>query len=381
MTEKCNRIPFNRPAITGYERRNIDRVMTSGKFSGDGEYSEKCNDWLTNHFSIPAAFVTSSGTHALEMAAIMCDLEPGDEVILPSYTFTSTATAFVRCGAKLVFVDIEPATMNVNVEAVARAITSKTKVVVAVHYAGFSCDMEALSAMADSNGLILVEDAAQAMFASFKGKRLGTFGRFGCVSFHESKNIHCGEGGSFLCRDQNDVTRAEIILEKGTDRKKLFRGEVDKYTWRDIGSSYVLSEFNSAFLFAQLEHGRLITADRMQTWCAYLDGLKPLVEAELIEVSDISEGSRHNAHIFWMKAKDFKQRERLILHLKNAGIHAVFHYQPLHASRAGKCYGEFRGQDLTTTKDSQRILRLPLFFGFNQVARVIDAVHDFYRSN
>ena len=331
-----------------------------------------------HHYGSAGVVTTTSCTHALEMAALMCDLKPGDEVILPSYAFTSTATAFVRCGAFLVFVDVDPITMNIDPKAVDSAITSKTRVLVALHYAGVACDMDALLTLAGKHNLVLVEDAAQAIFAKFQDRLCGTIGLFGCLSFHESKNVHCGEGGALIVNNEDYVDRAEVILEKGTDRLRFRRGEVDKYSWQDLGSSYVLSELNGAFLLAQLEHGREITKERLSNWQYYHELLSPLAQQGLIAVPDRTAVGAHNGHIFWIKTKNLEERTTLISFLKERGIHSVFHYVPLHSSSAGRRYGRFIGEDRYTTSGSERLVRLPLYYGFSQAERVADGIKAFY---
>ena len=371
-------IPFNRPAITGAEEAYLAAVMEKGKFAAGGRFSKRCNAWLKEHFGTPAALTTSSCTHALEMAALLCELEPGDEVILPSFAFPSTANAFARCGATLVFVDVEPATMNIDPEAVAAALTPRTRVVVALHYAGVACDMEALGTLARRHGLVIVEDAAQAIFSEYRGAPCGTLGTFGCFSFHETKNLQCGEGGALLVNEPRYAERAEIVWQKGTDRGRFSRGEVDKYSWQEIGSSYVLGELNSAFLLAQLERGQELTADRLLSWHRYLTHLEPLAEQGLIEVPRVPEPCQHNGHIFWIKSRDASEQAGLISFLKERSIHSVFHYVPLHSAPAGRRFGRFSGRDRFTTKDAGRLLRLPLYYGFTETARVAEAVKAFY---
>lgn len=374
-------IPFNRPAVTGREAAYIEEVFSRGKFAGGGYFTCQCNDWLRAHFGTRGVFVTSSCTAALEMAALMCDLKAGDEVIVPSYAFSSTAAAFVRCNASLAFVDVDPGTMNIDPGAVEAAITSKTRVIVVLHYGGVACDMDALLRIAERYGLILIEDAAQAMFANYKGRPCGTFGTFGCISYHESKNLHCGEGGALICNDDRYIGRAEILLEKGTNRSQFFRGEVDKYTWLDAGSSFVLSELNCAFLLAQLEQGERITSNRLELWRAYWDGLEELGETGLLELPLVPTESAHNAHTFWIKPRNLEERSALIAWLKARNIHSVFHYQPLHATPAGRKFGRLAGVDRVTSSHSDRLLRLPLFFGFTEIARVVSAVKAFYEEN
>ena len=372
--------PFNRPALTGREQDYLAEVLAGRKFSGDGPFSTRCQEWLCGAFDVAGAFQTTSGTHALEMAALLCDLEPGDEVILPSFAYPTTASAFVRCGARLVFVDIDPATMNLDPAEVESAITPKTRVIVALHYGGVPCDMDALGDLAQRSSAVIVEDAAQAIFSSYRGRLCGTLGRFGCFSFHETKNIHCGEGGALLTTQPGDVGRAEIIWEKGTDRSRFHRGEIDKYSWCDIGSSYVLSELNSAFLLAQLEHGRAITTDRLRTWSQYHEQLRPLAERKLIQIQSIPEECQHNGHLFWIKAGDEEERDALIRWMAKQSITSVFHYVPLHSTSAGRRWGRFNGVDRYTTREANRLLRLPLFYGFTGASQVAASISDFYEA-
>jgi dTDP-4-amino-4,6-dideoxygalactose transaminase len=365
--------------VTGGEEENVLAVLRRGKFSGDGPFSQACNTFLTEHFGVERALVTPSGTDALEMAAMLCDLEPGDEVIAPSYGFSSTANAFVRCGAKMVFVDVLADTMNIDPQAVADAVTERTRAVVALHYAGVPCDMQAISTIARRHDLRVVEDAAQAVFSTYEGRPCGTLGDFGCFSFHETKNLQCGEGGALLVNGVGDVSRAEILWEKGTDRTRFFRGEVDKYTWCDIGSSFVLSELSAAFLLAQLHDGHAITDDRLRGWNDYRIALEPLVEDGLLAAPRLSMVRGHNGHIFWIKVKDLEERSRILSHLDARGVHAVFHYVPLHTAPAGLRYGKFRGSDVVTTRDSERLVRLPLFYKFEDTQVVVAAIESFYR--
>ena len=371
-------IPFNRPTVTGKETQYLQEVFENQKFSGDGPMSQRCNQWLGEHFQAHAVFVTSSCTHALEMAALLCDLEPGDEVILPSFGFPSTATAFARAGASLVFVDVEPSTMNLDVCAVEEAIGDRTRVIVALHYGGVGCDMDSLCEIARRHDLILVEDAAQGMFSNYGHRPLGTIGTFGCISFHESKNIHCGEGGALVVNDPQFIERAEIILEKGTNRIEFRRGDAPRYRWLDIGSSYVLSELNCAFLLAQLEAGRDITLDRVRAWDEYRDRLRDAAERGPFEIPGLVQPDQHNGHIFWIKLRDQEVRDGLLAHLAARGIMATFHYVPLHSAPAGCRYGRFCGEDRFTTADSRRLLRLPLFSGFREWDRVAGAVREYF---
>lgn len=371
-------VPLNRPTITGAERSYVEEVFKKGEFAGGGRFSNRCDQWLKNYLGAPAALTTTSGTHALEMAAMLCFREPGDEVILPSFTFPSTATAFVRSGFSLVFVDVEPSTMNIDWRAVEAAITSRTRVVVVVHYGGRACNMNALGRLAREKGLTIVEDAAQALCADYRAKRCGAIGRFGCISFHESKNIHCGEGGALVVNDAADVPRAEILREKGTDRSRFFRGEIDKYRWQDVGSSYVLSELNAAFLLAQLEHSQIITSDRLRSWNTYRQLLTPLAEAGLIEIPPMSNDGGHNGHIFWVKARSEQERDRLMRFLRRNSLHSVFHYVPLHSAPAGLRFGRLAGLDRHTTDGAGRLLRLPIFYGFKDVEAVAGKICEFY---
>lgn len=372
------KIPFNRPCITGKEAQYIQAVLAARKFSGDGPWTTRCNDWLKSHFNSARALVTTSGTAALEMAAMLCEFSPGDEVILPSFAFSSTANAFAREGASLVFVDIEPKTMNLDPLAVERAITPRTKAIVALQYAGVSCDMQALQKLADLHSLLIVEDAAQAIFSNYQDKPVGAHGTFSCISFHETKNIQCGEGGALIVNDPRYVERAEIILEKGTNRMEFKRGGVHKYTWLDIGSSYVLGDLNAAFLFAQLEAGPGITTERMATWERYRQGLLPLATEGYIEMPGDYAPDTHNAHIFWIKLRSMDDRRKLIDYLSELSISALFHYVPLHSSPAGLKFGRFEGEDKYTTIESGRLLRLPLYSDMVEDAEVIRALRDYF---
>ncbi len=374
-------IPFNIPPVTGKEREYIKEVIEENKkLCGDGPFTRKCNSWLEEKFESRKVLLTTSCTHALEMAAMLLDIKPGDEVISPSYTFVSTVNAFVLRGAKIVFVDIRPDTLNINEELIEDAITERTKAIVPVHYAGVSCEMDRIMEIAKKHDLYVVEDAAQGVMAKHKEKYLGTIGDIGCYSFHETKNYAMGEGGAILINNEKFVERAEIIREKGTDRSRFLRGQVDKYTWRDIGSSYLPSELNAAYLYAQLEVAEKINQDRLDSWEIYLKGLKPLEEKGLIELPHIPEGCEQNAHMFYIRCKDIKERTKLINHLKEKEIQAVFHYIPLHSSKAGMIYGRFHGKDEYTTKESERILRLPMYYGLKKgdVGEVIEEIEGFY---
>ncbi|MBQ9060687.1 MAG: dTDP-4-amino-4,6-dideoxygalactose transaminase [Firmicutes bacterium] len=375
------KLKFNVPPQTGREMEHIREAVGSGRICGDGEYTKRCNDWIRDHTGSAGAYLTTSCTQALEMAALMADVQPGDEVILPSYTFVSTANAFALRGAQLVFVDIRPDTNNIDESLIEEAITEKTKVIVPVHYAGVGCEMDTIMEIAGRHHLTVVEDAAQGVLASYKGKALGSIGDFGCFSFHETKNYSMGEGGAILIRDPEDTDRAEIIREKGTDRSRFLRGQVDKYSWVSIGSSYLPSEINAAYLWPQLEDAQKINEQRLACWAAYYERLQPLQEKGLVELPKIPEECRHNAHMFYIKAADLEERDALIRHLKEQGISAVFHYVPLHSAAAGSRYGRFHGEDRYTTKESQRLLRLPMYYGLSleDVDYVTDQIDRFYR--
>jgi len=373
-------IPFNIPLYYGTELANITDAIENRKLSGDGGYTKKCAAWLEANIGGAKAFLTTSATHALEMAALLCGLQPDDEVIMPSYTFVSTANAFVLRGAKIVFTDIRPDTMNIDETLLEAAITPKTKAIVPVHYAGVSCEMDTINALAEKYGLFVVEDAAQAIFSTYKGQSCGSVSDFGCFSFHETKNTTCGEGGALLVKDCAFAEQAEIIREKGTNRSKFFRGEIAKYSWVEMGSSYLPSELNAAYLFAQLEHCDEITHNRMATWDFYNDALKELAERGKIELPYIPAECKHNAHMFYIKCKNLDERAELIKFLKNCGIYAVFHYVPLHSAAAGVKYSRFNGEDKYTTKESERLLRLPLYYGMAESDRkkIAEAVRAFY---
>lgn len=373
-------IPFNVPPCTGDELEYIRQAIASRKICGDGEFTKKCSHWMEQRFNAQKVLLTTSGTTALDMAALLCDFKPGDEVILPSFTFSSTATAFVLAGAKLVFVDIRPDTMNIDESKIEAAITERTRAIVPVHYAGVACEMDTIMDIARRHGLIVVEDAAQGIMSSYKGRPLGTIGDLGCYSFHETKNYSMGEGGALVINRPEYNERAEILREKGTNRSKFFRGQVDKYTWVDFGDSYLPSELNAAYLWAQLLRADEINNDRLNTWNKYLEAFLPLAEAGKLELPTVPEGCVHNAHMFYVKAKDLAERTALINHLKERDILAVFHYVPLHSAPAGLKFGRFAGEDAYTTSQSDRLLRLPLYFGLTAEdrQRVIDAVLEFY---
>lgn len=375
-------IDFNLPPYVGTELKYVEEaVAVNHKICGDGPFTHKCNEWLEEKTKTTKALLTTSCTHATEMAALLADIQEGDEVIMPSYTFVSTADAFVLRGAVPVFVDIRPDTMNIDEEKIEEAITEKTKAIVPVHYAGVSCEMDRIMELAEKYNLAVIEDAAQGIMSTYKGKALGTFGDYGCFSFHETKNYSMGEGGALLIRDAKNVERAEIIREKGTNRAKFFRGQIDKYTWVDAGSSYLPGDMNAAYLMAQLDKADEIFDDRMHSWNLYYELLKPLAEEGKIELPYIPEHCTHNAHMFYIKAKDLEERTSLIRFLKENDIQAVFHYIPLHGAPAGKRFGRFHGEDVYTTKESERLARLPLYYGLkeDQVRYIAEKVMEFYR--
>ena len=373
-------IPFNVPPCTGNEMQYIAEAIASHKICGDGKFTRQCNEWMEKRFHAHKVLLTTSGTTALDMASLLCELQPGDEVILPSFTFSSSATAFANYGVKLVFVDIRPDTMNIDETKIEAAITDKTKVILVMHYAGVACEMDTIMDIARRRGLLVVEDAAQGVMSSYKGKALGTIGDFGCYSFHETKNYSMGEGGAVLVNNPEYVERAEILREKGTNRSKFYRGQVDKYTWVDIGDSFLPSELNAAYLWAQLEMADEINENRLESWQRYWNAFQDLKAAGRIELPTIPEGCVHNAHMFYVKCKDLDERTRLIAFLKKRDILAVFHYVPLHSAPAGLRFGRFAGEDRYTTAESDRLVRLPLYFKLTKEDqdRVIAAVHDFY---
>lgn len=374
-------ISFNVPPKVGTEEQYISEAIQSRKICGDGQFTKKCNAWLEEKTGTAKALLTTSCTHATEMAALLADIQPGDEVIMPSYTFVSTADAFVLRGAKVVFVDIRPDTMNIDENLIEDAITDKTKAIVPVHYAGVSCEMDTIMDIARRHHLLVIEDAAQGVGSTYKGKALGAIGDYGCYSFHETKNFSMGEGGALLIKDKKNVERAEIIREKGTNRSPFFRGQIDKYTWVDAGSSYLPSELNAAYLWAQLENEDVIFNDRMKSWKLYYELLKPLAEKEYIELPVIPHECTHNAHMFYIKAKDLEERTRLLSYLKEKDVNAVFHYIPLHSAPAGKKFGIFIGEDKYTTKESERLLRLPMYYGLkaSDIEYIVESIKEFWR--
>lgn len=373
-------IDFNVPPFTGKELEYMQQAIKNKKICGDGEFTKKCSHWMEEKFQANHVLLTTSCTHALEMAAVLTQVKPGDEVILPSYTFVSTADAFVQRGATLVFVDIRPDTMNLDERLIEDAITDKTKVIVPVHYAGVGCAMDEIMEIAARHHLMVVEDAAQGIYAYYKGRALGTIGDFGCYSFHETKNYSMGEGGALLFQNNDFLERAEIIREKGTDRSKFFRGQVDKYRWMDYGSSYLPSDLNAAYLWAQLEMADTIRKDRLDSWNYYNEELRPLAEAGYIEQPFIPDYADHNAHMYYIKTKDLETRGRLIDFMRKHDILTVFHYVPLHSAPAGKKFGRFHGEDKYTTKESERLVRLPMYYHLKEEDReqVVKAIKEFY---
>ena len=373
-------IRFNVPPFTGKEMDYIRQAVENQKICGDGEFTRKCSEWIEERTGTRKCLLTTSCTHATELAALLARIQPGDEVIMPSYTFVSTADAFVLRGATPVFVDVRPDTMNMDEKLIEAAVTEKTKAIVPVHYAGVSCEMDTIMAIAKKYHLAVVEDAAQGVCAWYKGRALGTIGDYGCYSFHETKNFSMGEGGALLIRDPGQIENAEILREKGTNRSKFFRGQIDKYTWVNYGSSYLPSDMNAAYLWAQLEAAELINADRMGSWNRYYEMLSTLADAGCIELPFVPDGCEHNAHMFWIKAADLEERTRLIAFLKEQGIQTVFHYIPLHTAPAGQKFGRFNGEDRYTTKESERLLRLPMYYGLKeeQVQYIAGKVREFY---
>jgi len=374
-------INFNVPLFTGKETEYIMEAVKAQKICGDGQFTKKCNAWLEEKTGSKKVLLTTSCTHATELAALLAKVKAGDEVIMPSYTFVSTADAFVLRGAIPVFVDIRPDTMNIDETKIEEAITEKTVGIVPVHYAGVSCEMDTIMDIAKRHNLWVIEDAAQGIMSTYKGKALGTFGEFGCFSFHETKNYSMGEGGALLIRDEQYIEEAEIIREKGTNRSKFYRGQIDKYTWVNYGSSYLPSDMNAAYLWAQLEMAEEINNWRLRVWNQYKEELTVLQEEGVIELPTVPEDCVHNAHMFYIKAKDIEERTELERFLKENGIWAVFHYIPLHSAPAGKLYGRFHGEDVYTTRESERLLRLPLYYGLKEeeVSYICSKVKEFYQ--
>ncbi|MDD7049931.1 MAG: dTDP-4-amino-4,6-dideoxygalactose transaminase [Lachnospiraceae bacterium] len=373
-------INFNVPPFTGKETEYIQEAVRAEKICGDGQFTQRCNRWLEKKTGTSKALLTTSCTHATELAALLMNVQPEDEVIMPSYTFVSTANAFVLRGAVPVFVDIRPDTMNLDETKIEAAITEKTVGIVPVHYAGVSCEMDAIMDIARRHHLWVIEDAAQGIMSTYKGKALGTFGEFGCFSFHETKNYTMGEGGALLIRDESYVEEAEILREKGTNRSKFYRGQIDKYTWVNYGSSYLPSDMNAAYLWAQLEMAEEINGERLAIWKRYAACLAPLKEKGILELPTIPEDCVHNAHMFYIKVRDIEERTQLIAELKEKGIMAVFHYIPLHSAPAGLKYGRFHGEDVYTTRESERLLRLPMYYGLapDQVDYICKMIKEFF---
>lgn len=374
-------IPFNIPPYIGKELEYVKEAMEKNhKICGDGPFTKKCSEWMEKRFNVEKVLLTTSCTHATEMTSILTDIKEGDEVIAPSFTFVSTVNPFVLRGAKIVFIDINPKTMNMDENLIEDAITEKTKAILPVHYAGVACNMDKIMEIAKKYNLIVIEDAAQGMMSEYKGKPLGSIADYGCFSFHETKNYSMGEGGALLINNKKNIEKAEIIREKGTNRSRFFRGQVDKYTWVDKGSSYLPSELNAAYLYAQLEKADIIYNDRMSSWDKYKKLLQELEDKNLIELQYIPEDCKHNAHMFYIKCKDLVERTNLINFLKENNINAVFHYIPLHSAEAGLKFGKFHGEDKYTTKESERLLRLPLYYGLKEknVEFIVSKIKEFY---
>lgn len=374
-------IPFNVPPYTGDEKKYVCEAIDSHKICGDGQFTKKDSQWLEERFHAKKVLLTTSGSTALDMALLLCNLQPGDEVILPSYTFSSTANSAVLAGAKLVFVDIRPDTMNIDENKIEHAITERTKVIIAVHYAGVACDMDKIMDIARRHHLLVVEDAAQGVMSTYKGKALGTIGTFGCYSFHETKNYSMGEGGAIVINNPDYIEEAEILREKGTNRSRFLRGQVDKYTWVSFGDSYLQSELNAAYLWAQLQKADEINNNRLHTWNMYHQAFLPLQQKGLLQLPTVPEDCKHNAHMYYVKLKDLEQRTDFISYMKGQGINCVFHYIPLHSAPAGLKYGRFDGKDEYTTRESERLVRLPIYYGMREedTDAVIQAVNSYFK--
>ena len=374
-------IPFNVPPFLGTETDFLTQAINNHKICGDGPFTKECHAWLEKKTGAAKALLTTSCTDALEMAALLLDIKPGDEVILPSFTFCSTADAFALRGAKLVFVDIRPDTMNIDENKIEDAITEKTKAIVPVHYAGVACEMDTILDIARRHGIKVVEDAAQAVMSEYKGQALGAIGDFGCYSFHETKKYSMGEGGAILIKDPAKIEEAEILREKGTNRSVFLRGQIDKYTWVNYGSSYLPSDMNAAYLWAQLKEADKINNDRLASWQKYYDAFEELEKEGFVQRPIVPAECKHNAHMFYLKAKDLEERTALISFLKQNDILAVFHYIPLHSAPAGQKFGVFHGEDEYTTAESERLLRLPMYYGLTDedIDKVIDTVIKFYK--
>ena len=373
-------INFNVPPFTGKEFQYMEEAVKSKKICGDGEFTRKCDGWMEQRFKANKVLLTTSGSTALDMAAFLCGLKPGDEVILPSFTFSSTANSFVLAGATLVFVDVRPDTMNIDENKIEAAITNKTKVICPVHYAGVACEMDTIMDIAKRHNLMVVEDAAQGVMSSYKGRALGTIGDFGCFSFHETKNYSMGEGGAILINNPNYIEKAEILREKGTNRSQFFRGQVAKYNWVDFGDSYLQSDLNAAYLWAQLEIADDINENRLETWNSYYEAFKPLEDRNLITLPTVPSECIHNAHMFYFKTKDLETRQKYIEFMKKNGIQCTFHYVPLHSAPAGVKYGRFNGYDEYTTSESDKLVRLPMYYNLDKedLRKIIDTTLDFF---
>lgn len=375
-------INFNIPPFTGNEFKYMQEAVNNHKICGDGPFTKRCDEWMEKRFNAEKVMLTTSGSSALDMAAMLCDLKPGDEVILPSFTFSSTANSFVLAGAKLVFVDIRPDTMNIDETKIEAAITDKTRVICPVHYAGVACEMDTIMEIAKKHNLLVVEDAAQGVMSTYKGKSLGTIGDFGCYSFHETKNYSMGEGGAIVINNAEYIERAEILREKGTNRTQFFRGQVAKYNWVDFGDSYLQSDLNAAYLWAQLEKADEINNNRLNTWNAYYEAFKPLQDKGLITLPTVPNDCVHNAHMFYIKCKDLETRQAFIKFMKENDVLCVFHYVPLHSAPAGLKFGRFEGIDEHTTPDSDRLVRLPMYYNMdkNELSIVINKTIEFFLS-
>ena len=373
-------ISFNVPPFVGTEYTYMREAVENHRISGDGPFTKKCSAWMEQRFGAKKILLTTSGSSALDMAALLCGLKPGDEVILPSYTFSSTANAFVLAGASLVFVDIRPDTMNIDETKIEAAITEKTKVICVMHYGGVACEMDAILDIAERHGLMVVEDAAQGMMSTYKGRAQGTIGDFGCYSFHETKNYSMGEGGAIVLNREDCLEKAEILREKGTNRSQFYRGQAAKYCWIDFGDSYLPSDLNAAYLWAQLQAAGEIYDDRMSSWQAYRDALTPLAEAGIIGLPFVPDGCVHNAHLFYIKCRNLETRQAYIRFMREQGVECVFHYVPLHSAPAGLKFGRFHGEDRYTTKESDRLVRLPLYYRMAPEDRdkVIDDTRRFF---
>ncbi|MDD3184584.1 MAG: dTDP-4-amino-4,6-dideoxygalactose transaminase [Anaerostipes sp.] len=373
-------IAFNVPPFIGKEFDYIKEAVQNHKICGDGPFTKKCNSWMEKRFEAIKVLFTTSGSTALDMAALLCDLKPGDEVILPSYTFSSTANSFVLAGATLVFVDIRSDTMNIDETKIEAAITERTKVICPVHYAGIACEMDTIMDIAKKYNLMVVEDAAQGVMATYKGKALGTIGDFGCFSFHETKNYSAGEGGAILINNAKYIEKAEVLREKGTNRAQFFRGQVAKYNWVDFGDSYLQSDLNAAYLWAQLEKADQINNNRLATWNKYYESFKFLEDKGIIKLPSVPDGCIHNAHMFYLKTKDLDTRQAYIQFMKESGVSCVFHYVPLHSAPAGLKFGRFAGVDQNTTCDSDRLVRLPMYYNIadEDLKKVIEKTIEFF---